>query len=112
MSEDIIAKAREITQLIDYQNNSIVSRVILKQTEGNVTLFAFSSGQELSEHTAPYDALVIGLEGKGIIGIDGNENILKSGEIILMPANHPHFLKALTNFKMMLIMIKSGKENI
>lgn len=111
MINEIFAKSAKLNELVDYQENSIVSKILLKQKEGNVTLFAFWVGQELSEHTAPFDALLFGVEGTGIIGIDGQENVVQTGEIILMPANHPHFVKARTNFKMMLVMVKSAKDN-
>lgn len=110
MINEIFAKSAKLNELVNYQENSIVSKILLKQNEGNVTLFAFWAGQELSEHTAPFDALVLGVEGTGIIGIDGQENTVQAGTVILMPANHPHFVKASTNFKMMLVMIKSAKN--
>lgn len=111
MTNDFFAKSARINELVDYQKYSIVSKILLKQKEGNVTLFAFWAGQELSEHAAPFDALVFGIEGTGIIGIDGQENVVQAGDVILMPANHPHFVKARTNFKMILFMIKSEKDN-
>lgn len=110
MINEIYGKSAKINELVEYQENAIVSKIILKQKEGNVTLFAFWAGQELSEHTAPFDALVLCLDGSAIIGIDGAENLIQSGDIILLPANHPHFVKAKTNFKMLLIMIKSSKD--
>lgn len=92
---------------IDYQNNSVVSKTIIDKVSGTVTLFAFSENQSLSEHTAPYDALVQVVEGKVEIKIASSPYILKEGESIIMPANIPHALKALSNFKMLLVMIKS-----
>lgn len=96
-----------LADMIDYQDLSIVSKEIIKKDTGTVTLFAFSKGQGLSEHTAPFDAMVTVLDGEGEIRIDGNPVIVKAGEMIIMPANVPHALKAVENFKMMLVMIKS-----
>ena len=92
---------------VDYQDDSIVSRMIIERKTGNVTLFAFDDGQGLSEHTAQYDALVHVLEGKVEVTISGKTLHLKEGEIVIMPANQPHTLKALKRFKMLLTMIKS-----
>ena len=96
----------DLNGLINYQEGSIVSRVILKSHNGNVTLFAFDSGQELSEHSTPYDALVEVLEGEVEIRISGAAKVLKSGQIIIMPANEPHAVKAISQFKMLLSMVK------
>jgi quercetin dioxygenase-like cupin family protein len=92
---------------VNYQPGSIVSRQIVKKEKGNVTLFAFDEGQALSEHTAPYDALVYVLEGESEVTISGKPYVVKSGEIILMPADQPHAVKALKQFKMVLTMIRS-----
>ncbi|HBG61600.1 MAG: cupin [Omnitrophica WOR_2 bacterium GWF2_38_59] len=97
----------KINNLPGYQSNSVVSRVIIKKGEGTVTFFAFDEGQGLSEHTAPFDALVYIIDGEADIIIDGSNNNLCSGEMIIMPANHPHELKAIKPFKMLLVMIKS-----
>ena len=99
-----VAKAAE---LVNYQDDSIVSREIVKKPTGNVTLFAFDGGQGLSEHTAPFDALVQILEGEADITIAGKPHRLHSNEMILMPAGQPHALKALKRFKMILTMIRS-----
>ncbi|MGA2504474.1 MAG: cupin domain-containing protein [Anaerolineales bacterium] len=96
----------DISSLADYQVGAIVSRQITKAEGGNVTLFAFDEGQELSEHTTPFDALVQVLDGEVEIKISGNPYLLKAGQSILMPANHPHALKAIKKFKMLLTMIK------
>lgn len=93
--------------LIDYQEGSIVSRVILKSEAGNVTLFAFDKGQELSEHSAPYDALVQVLDGEVEVRILGKPFLLKSGEVIIMPANDPHAVMSVEKFKMLLTMLKA-----
>ncbi len=92
---------------VDYQDGAIVSREIVKKPTGSVTLFAFDEGQGLSEHTAPFDALVHVLEGEVEIMISGKARQLKGGEMILMPAHEPHALKAITRYKMMLTMIRS-----
>ena len=93
--------------MIDYQADSIVSREIIKKPTGTVSLFAFDRDQGLSEHTAPFDALVCVLDGETEITISGNPNRLKEGDMIIMPAGQPHALKALKRFKMMLVMIRS-----
>ena len=92
--------------LVDYQPDAIVSREVLKKKTGSVTLFAFDAGQGLSEHTAPFDALVQVLDGEAEITIAGKRHRVSAGELILMPAGQPHALKAEQRFKMMLIMIR------
>ena len=92
---------------VEYQANNVVSREIIRQKNGTITIFSFDKGQGLSEHTAPYDALVQVLEGSVEIKIDGKPYRLKAGQMIVMPEDHPHALKALTRFKMLLVMIKS-----
>jgi len=96
-----------VADLIAYQEGAVVSRQIVKAEAGNVTLFAFDLGQELSEHTAPFDALVHVLDGEVEVRISGKPHTLKAGEAIVMPANEPHALKALTRFKMLLTMIRA-----
>ncbi|MBN2117867.1 MAG: cupin domain-containing protein [Anaerolineales bacterium] len=95
-----------IAELVSYQDGSVVSRQITKAEAGNVTLFAFDKNQELSEHTTPFDALVHVLDGDAEIKISGKAYNLKTGDAIIMPANEPHALKALTRFKMLLTMIR------
>lgn len=95
------------TDLVSYQEGSVVSRQIIKQDKGNVTLFAFDDRQGLSEHTSPFDALAHVLEGEVEIVISGNPLRVRAGEMVLMPAHQPHALKALTKFKMLLTMIRS-----
>ncbi len=102
-----LQKATNMTNLVDYQTGAVVSKTLIKKDTGTVTLFAFDEGQGLSEHTAPYDALVQIIDGKANIILDGKSNITEAGEIIIMPANVPHALKAIEKFKMMLIMIRS-----
>ena len=105
--EIVPAEADRVVELASYQEGSVVSRVLIRRSAGNVTLFAFDEGQELSEHTAPFDALVHVLEGKAEIVIAGKPFQLGAGEVILMPANRPHALRAISRFKMLLIMIRS-----
>jgi quercetin dioxygenase-like cupin family protein len=100
-------KASKLKELIDYQEGSVVSRTIIDKKSGTVTLFAFDENQGLSEHTAPFDAVVYVLEGEVAVSIAGELVTLKEGEIIIMPANAPHALTAKTKFKMLLTMIKS-----
>ena len=95
-----------MVEFVNYQDGSVVSRQITKAEAGNVTLFAFDREQELSEHAAPFDALVHVLDGEAEIKISGKPFHLKSGEAIIMPADEPHAIKALTRFKMLLTMIR------
>jgi quercetin dioxygenase-like cupin family protein len=101
------AEILQIAEMATYQDGSVVSRQITKAEAGNVTLFAFDAGQELSEHTAPFDALVHVLDGEVEISISGQPFHLKVGEAIIMPADQPHAVKALKKFKMLLTMIRS-----
>src|SRR6185436_3273469 len=105
-----IVRAAEVKQLVDllqYQDGSIVSRVLLKNKGGTVTLFAFASGEGLSEHTAPFDALVVVTDGEAEVQIAGESFRVRKGEIIVLPANRPHAVKAVSRFKMLLIMIRA-----
>ncbi|MGA9449824.1 MAG: cupin domain-containing protein [Verrucomicrobiia bacterium] len=101
------SQAAKATELVGYQDGAIVSREILKKRTGSVTVFAFDEGQGLSEHTAPFDALVQVLEGEVEITISGKPQRLQGGGLILMPANQPHALKAIKRFKMILTLIRS-----
>ena len=101
------ATARSLTEMVDYQAGSVVSKTLIGKDTGTVTLFAFDKGQGLSEHTAPFDALVCVLDGEAEITIDGTPAAVSAGEMLIMPANKPHALTAAERFKMMLIMIKS-----
>jgi len=105
--EKLDAKATQLVNLIDYQEGSVVSRTIIDKEAGTVTLFVFDEGQGLSEHTAPYDAMVHVLEGIAKVTISGKAIMVKQDEIIIMPANQPHALFAVSRFKMLLTMIKS-----
>ena len=101
------AQARNLIGLIDYQEGSVVSCAIIDKRAGTVTLFAFDEGQGLSEHTAPYDALVHILDGEADLVISGKLTRLREGDVIVIPANKRHTLKAVTRFKMILTMIRS-----
>jgi len=106
-SKPLTAEASNLEGLIDYQEGSVVSRTIIDKKTGTVTLFAFDENQGLSEHTAPYDAMVYILNGEVKVTISGKPIMLKTGEMTIMPANQPHALAAKTKFKMLLTMIKS-----
>ena len=106
-TKTLIAQAVNLTDLIDYQTRAFVSRTIIDKKAGTITLFAFDESQGLSEHTAPYDALVYILDGEADVVISGKPVRLKKGEITIMPANEPHALTAVTRFKMLLTMIRS-----
>jgi len=105
--EKLISQTADTNDLLDYQEGSVVSRTIINKKTGTVTLFAFDEGQGLSEHTAPFDALVYLIEGEAEITISGKPLHLKKGEMVIMPAGEPHALKAVKRFKMILTMIKS-----
>ncbi len=96
-----------MNNLVDYQDGSVVSKEIIRKEKGTVSLFAFDQGQGLSEHTAPFDALVYIFDGQAEISIAGKQHYLKAGQTIIMPANKPHALKAIERFKMLLVMIKA-----
>jgi quercetin dioxygenase-like cupin family protein len=106
---DLSGKTLNVAGLIDYQDASVVSKTVIDKGIGTVTLFAFDKGQGLSEHTAPFDALVNVVDGEAEVTISGEPRTVKSGEMIIMPANEPHSLKAREKFKMMLVMIKTAK---
>jgi quercetin dioxygenase-like cupin family protein len=106
--ESVLGKAMDLKGLIGYQEHAVVSRTLVDRKEGTVTVFSFDAGEGLSEHTAPFDATVMVLEGEVEITIDGMPHKLREGQLIIMPAKHPHALRALTRFKMMLIMIRGG----
>lgn len=101
------AQVTGMKDMVAYQDGSVISREIIKKPSGNVTVFAFDEGQGLSEHTAPFDALVYVLEGETEISISGKPYKLGEGDTIIMPGGEPHALRAVKRFKMMLAMIKS-----
>jgi quercetin dioxygenase-like cupin family protein len=95
-----------VADAVDYSIQSVISRQVLKSEKGTITLFAFDKGEGLSEHTAPFDAMVLLLDGKAEVIIGGQPNLLQAGEAIIMPSNVTHALRAIERFKMMLIMIR------
>jgi quercetin dioxygenase-like cupin family protein len=101
------AEAVRLIDLIQYNDGSVVSRTILKRSMGTVTLFAFDEGQGLSEHTAAFDAIAYVLDGEAEIAVSGKPIAVKAGEAVLLPANQPHAVKAVSGFKMVLTMIRS-----
>jgi quercetin dioxygenase-like cupin family protein len=103
----LVAQALNMADLAAYQDGSVVSRTIIDKKVGTVTLFAFDQGQGLSEHVAPYDAFVYILDGQADITISGKKLDLGEGEMVIMPANEPHALKAVKRFKMLLVMIRA-----
>jgi len=105
MNNDL--KSNSLVDMVDYQKEAVVSKTIIEKKTGTVTIFAFDQGQGLSKHIAPFDALVQVLDGEVEIEISGNPFHLKQGEMIIMPANKPHALKAVKQFKMLLTMIRS-----
>lgn len=105
-AENLMAKAIPMAGLVDYQADAVVSRTVIAKKAGTVTLFAFDKGQGLSTHSAPYDAMVWILAGVVKITIDDKVLRAKTGDMVIMPANHPHALKAIQPFKMALVMIK------
>jgi quercetin dioxygenase-like cupin family protein len=102
-----VAEVVRLIDLVNYQEGAVVSRTLVNRSTGTVTLFAFDEGQGLSEHTAPFDALAHLLEGEAEIVVAGHSLLTKAGDAVLLPANQPHSLKALTRFKMLLTMIRS-----
>jgi quercetin dioxygenase-like cupin family protein len=102
-----VAEVRHLGELLQYQEGSIVSRVVLKNKGGTATLFAFDAGEGLSEHTAPFDALVLVTEGEAEVTIAGEPFRVREGETVTMPAGQPHAVRAATRFKMLLVMFKA-----
>ena len=104
--DSCLGKSRNLSSLVDYSDDSVVSKTLLDKKAGTITLFAFDKGQKLSEHTSPYDATVQVLDGAACITIAGEQIKVLNGEIIIMPANVPHAVDAEKKFKMLLIMIR------
>lgn len=102
-----MSKAIALAKLVNYQEGAVVSKQVIGKKTGTVTIFAFAKGQGLSTHSAPFDALVQILDGEALITISGKSTRVKTGEMIIMPADKPHALKAVKPFKMMLVMVKS-----
>jgi len=107
VKDSLPAQVTTLEELISYQPDAVVSKTIIKKSTGTVTLFAFDKGQGLSEHTAPFEALVYLVDGEAEISIAGKPNLVRKGEMIILPANIPHALHALLPFKMLLTMVKS-----
>lgn len=107
---DSTPQVQKVADLVDYQADAIVSRTLVKQKAGSVTVFAFDKGQELSAHTVPFDAWVHLLDGKARITIDDQPHELSPGDALLMPADHPHAVKAVARFKMALSMVKADPD--
>jgi quercetin dioxygenase-like cupin family protein len=107
VTEKIIGQAASLNSLVEYQKEAIVSRTLIDKKAGTITLFAFAQGQGLSEHTAPFDALVYIIDGEAEITITKKALSVKAGDMVIMPANKPHALKANKPFKMMLVMIRA-----
>jgi quercetin dioxygenase-like cupin family protein len=105
--ESLKAQAINLVSLVDYQEGAVVSRTLIDKKVGTLTLFAFAQGQGLSEHTAPFDAFIYILDGKAEVVISGKSYRVGTGEMLIMPANEPHSLKAPERFKMMLVMIRA-----
>ena len=105
-NRELAARAIRLADLIDYQEGSVVSRTVIDRPAGTVTLFAFDAGQGLSEHTAPFDAMVNVIDGEAEVSISGTPHKVAAGESIIMPANEPHELRAHQGFKMLLVMVK------
>lgn len=105
--ESCLAKPAVLAELVDYADDSIVSKTIIDKSVGTITLFAFDRGQNLSEHTAPYDAVVQVLDGRGQLSIGGKRIDVSAGQLIIMPANVPHVVAAEEKFKMLLTMIRA-----
>jgi quercetin dioxygenase-like cupin family protein len=101
------AKVFSFADSVEYSEGGIVSKTVLKKETGNISLFSFAKGEALSEHTAPFDAMIQIVEGKGEVMIGGETFLLEAGQTIIMPANITHAVKAVEKFKMVLIMIKS-----
>jgi quercetin dioxygenase-like cupin family protein len=107
VSVESTPEVKQLESLLQYQAESVVSRVLMKNNGGTVTFFAFDAGEGLSEHTAPFDALVVVTDGEANIEIAGDSFKVKAGETIVLPANRPHAVKATNRFKMLLIMIRA-----
>lgn len=110
-SESLFGKLMPLSSLVDYQEDAIVSRTLVRNPSGHVVLFAFDEGQELSEHTSPYEVMVLAVEGEADFVLSGETFRMKAGDMLLMPPNAPHSLKTVTPFKMLLVMLRSGGES-
>lgn len=104
---ELIGTALTMSDLVAYQDGSVVSKTLIDKKIGTLTLFSFDEGQGLSEHTAPYDAFVQIVDGEAEVSIEGEPHVVTAGQMIIMPANKPHALKAVKPFKMLLVMIRA-----
>jgi quercetin dioxygenase-like cupin family protein len=104
--DELKAKALGLAELVGYQDGSVVSRTLIDKPTGTVTMFSFDAGQGLSEHTAPFDAMVNIVDGEAEVTVGGEPHTVANGEMIIMPANVPHALRANQRFKMMLVMVR------
>jgi quercetin dioxygenase-like cupin family protein len=107
--KNLLGRVARLEELLDYQTGAVVSRALIDKETGTVTLFAFDEGEGLSEHTAPFDALVHVLDGEVEVTISGKAHQVHKGEMIIMPANEPHALRAVTRFKMLLVMVRGQR---
>jgi quercetin dioxygenase-like cupin family protein len=105
-----LERPAELASLIEVQDGAVVSRTVIRRPSGNVTLFAFDADEGLSEHATPHDAIVVGLGGEAEISIAGEPHVLEAGEALHLPASIPHALRALSPFRMMLVMLKNAEE--
>jgi quercetin dioxygenase-like cupin family protein len=103
----LVGSAVALANLVNYQDGAVVSRTLAEKTAGTITMFAFDAGHGLSEHSAPFDAFVYAVDGEAEIGISGQKNRVIEGQVINMPANQPHSIRAITPFKMLLVMIRA-----
>ena len=106
-ADSLVGRVADLAGLVEYQEGAVVSRMVVNKSSGSVTVFAFDAGQGLSEHTAPFDAMVYLLDGEAEVAISGRPLHLKAGDMVIMPAHQPHALKALSKFKMLLVMLAS-----
>ncbi len=104
--DELKAQSLGLKDLVDYQDGSVVSRTLIDKPTGTVTLFSFDAGQGLSEHTAPFDAMVNVVDGEAEVMISGEPHTVTEGEMIIMPANKPHALRANKPFKMLLVLVR------
>ena len=104
---NVLVEVEKLGEMVGYQKQSVVSRTVIDKPKGTVTLFAFDEGEGLSEHTAPFDALVYVYDGEAVVTISGKEYTVGKNETIIMPADEPHALRAASAFKMMLVMIRT-----
>ena len=108
----LVGRVAGLAGLLDYQDGAVVSRALIDKETGTVTLFAFDEGEGLSEHTAPFDALVHVIDGEAEVTISGKPFPVRQGEVIVMPADEPHAVRAVERFKMLLVMIRGQRQPV